>query len=150
MRKLSLAVLTLVVLGALYVGAGAQDVMVAAATPAKQQAPACSMQRPAMVLRHVVLFKFKDDITPEAVREIENAFAALPSKVEAIYDFEWGTDVSVENLADGFTHCFTVTFKSEADRAAYLPHPAHKEFGALLRKDNRLDKVLVLDYWTQY
>ena len=31
------------------------------------------------------------------------------------------------------THCFLITFPSEEARAAYLPHPAHKEFVALLR-----------------
>ena len=99
------------------------------------------------VLRHVVLFKFKDDTSSQQVREIVNAFRALPSKVDAICDFEWGTDVSVENLQQGFTHCFLVTFRSEADRAEYIPHPAHKEFGRMLGP--HLDKVLVVDYWTK-
>jgi hypothetical protein len=100
-----------------------------------------------VVLRHVVLFKFKDDTTPQQVQQIEAAFRALPSKIAAIHAFEWGTDVSVEGIADGFTHCFFVTFQSAADRDAYLPHPAHGEFGMLLRP--HLDKVLVLDYWAQ-
>ena len=104
-------------------------------------------KKPAQVLRHVVLFKFKDDATPVQIREVESAFAALPSKVDAIYDLEWGTDVSVENLQQGFTHCFIVSFLSEADRAEYLPHPAHKEFGQLLGP--HLDKALVVDFWTK-
>ena len=103
--------------------------------------------KPAQVLRHVVLFKFKDDTSSQQVREIVNAFGALPDRVDAICDFEWGTDVSVENLQQGFTHCFLVTFRSEADRAKYLPHPAHKEFGTMLGP--HLDKVLVVDYWTK-
>lgn len=108
----------------------------------------CPMvKKPAQVLRHVVLFKFKDDATPAEIRKVESTFAALPSKVDAIYDFEWGTDVSVENRQQGFTHCFVVSFLSEADRAKYLPHPAHKEFGQILGP--HLDKVLVIDYWTQ-
>jgi hypothetical protein len=53
----------------------------------------------------------------------------------------------VENLQQGFTHCFFVTFRSEADRAKYLPHPAHKEFGRMLGP--YLDKVIVVDYWTK-
>ena len=104
-------------------------------------------KEPAQVLRHVVLFKFKDDTTSQQIKTIENAFCALPSKVDAIYDFEWGTDVSVENRSQGFTHCFVVTFLSEADRAKYLPHPAHKEFGSMLGP--HLDKVLVVDYWAK-
>jgi hypothetical protein len=99
------------------------------------------------VLRHVVLFKFKDGTSGRQVREIENAFRALPGKVDAICDFEWGTDVSVENRQQGFTHCFLVTFRSEADRAEYIPHPAHKNFGKILGP--HLDKVLVIDYWAK-
>ena len=99
------------------------------------------------VLRHVVLFAFKPDTTGADLRVIEAAFAALPNQIDAILDFEWGTDVSIENKADGFTHCFVVSFRSEAGRAEYLPHPAHGEFVAVLRP--YLDKVLVVDYWTR-
>jgi hypothetical protein len=104
-------------------------------------------KKPAQMLRHVVMFKFKEGTTKEQIKNIETAFCALPSKIDAIYDFEWGTDVSVENRSEGFTHCFVVTFRSEEDRAKYLPHPAHKEFGSMLGP--YLDKVLVVDYWTK-
>ena len=99
------------------------------------------------VLRHVVLFQFKAETTPEQVQMIEDAFRALPTQIDMIRDFEWGTDVSVEGKADGFTHCFFVTFGSAADRDAYLPHPAHQEFGTLLRP--HLAKALVFDYLVQ-
>ena len=98
------------------------------------------------MLRHVVLFKFKDSSTPAQVKEVEDAFLALPSKIKEITSLEWGTNNSPENLAQGFTHCFFVTFNSEEDRAVYLPHPDHKAFGATLGP--HLDKVLVIDYWT--
>ena len=100
---------------------------------------------PAQLLRHVVLFRFKEGTSAEEIRGIENAFCALPSQIDTIYDFEWGTDVSVENRQKGFTHCFVVTFLSEADRSEYLPHPAHQEFGTLLKP--HLGDVLVIDYW---
>lgn len=102
--------------------------------------------KPEKVLRHVVMFKFKEEATPEQVNTVEAAFSALPDKIETIHDYEWGTDVGVENLSQGFTHCFIVTFLNEADRDAYLPHPAHKEFGAILGP--HLDKALVVDFWT--
>jgi hypothetical protein len=95
-------------------------------------------------LRHVVLFKFTDNTTPEQVKEIEDAFRALPKQIPQIAEFEWGTNNSPENIAQGYTHCFFVTFHNEADRAVYLPHPAHKAFGKLLHP--HLDKVLVIDY----
>ena len=99
------------------------------------------------LLRHVVLFQFNEETTADQVKTIEDAFRALPGQIDAIHSFEWGTDVSVEGIADGYTHCFFVTFQSAADRDAYLPHPAHKAFGALLRP--HLAKVLVFDYWAQ-
>jgi Stress responsive A/B Barrel Domain len=94
--------------------------------------------------RHVVLFKFKDSATLEQVKAVEAAFKALPSKIDTIVDFEWGTDVSPEGKNDGLTHCFFVTFKDKAGLEVYLPHPAHKEFGASLR--GILEKVVVVDY----
>ena len=99
------------------------------------------------MLRHVVLFKFKDDATPEQVKQVEDAFRKLPSQISEIKDFEWGTNNSPENLNQGFTHCFFLSFESEKDRDVYLPHPAHKAFGNLLRP--YLDKVTVVDYWTK-
>ncbi|HRN57393.1 MAG TPA: Dabb family protein [Agriterribacter sp.] len=99
------------------------------------------------MLRHVVLFKFKDDATDRQVKEVEDAFRALPRKIKEIRAFEWGTNNSPENLAQGFTHCFFVSFKSEEDRAVYLPHTAHKAFIDVLTP--HLDKVLVIDYWAK-
>ncbi|SDM97922.1 Dabb family protein [Kriegella aquimaris] len=97
------------------------------------------------LLRHVVLFKFKEGTAPEKIKEIEDAFAALPSKIPQIISYEWGLNNSPEGLNKGLTHCFFLTFKSEEDRAIYLPHPDHKAFGALL--SGHLDDVTVVDYW---
>lgn len=97
------------------------------------------------LLRHVVLFKFKDASSAADVKKVEDAFRQLPSKIKEIKAFEWGTNNSPEGLAQGFTHCFFVSFESEAARAAYLPHPAHQAFVEVLKP--HLDKVLVIDYW---
>ena len=99
------------------------------------------------LLRHTVLFKFKDGTAAADIKKVEDAFRALPSKIKEIKSLEWGTNNSPENLNQGFTHCFFLTFSSEADRAAYLPHPAHKEFGKILGP--YLDKVLVIDFWAE-
>ena len=99
------------------------------------------------LLRHVVLFKFKETSTATDIKKVEDAFRALPSKISVIKSLEWGTNNSPENLAQGFTHCFFVTFSTEKDRDIYLPHPEHKAFGKVLSP--HLDKVLVLDYWAE-
>lgn len=99
------------------------------------------------VLRHVVLFKFKDGTAPEDIKKVEDAFSALPSKIPEIKGYEWGINNSPESLNKGLTHCFFLTFKNEEDRGIYLPHPDHKAFGEVLGP--HLDDVLVLDYWTK-
>lgn len=99
------------------------------------------------LLRHVVLFKFKEDTPIEKIKEIENSFHELQSKIPQIFRYEWGLNNSPENLNKDFTHCFLLTFKSEADRALYLPHPDHKAFGGLLTP--YLADVLVVDYWVK-
>jgi hypothetical protein len=95
-------------------------------------------------VRHVVLFKFKDGTTAQQQKVIEDAFRALPEKIHEVAGFEWGTNISPENLSQGFTHCFLVTFNDTKGRDAYLPHPAHRAFGKIL--GSHLDKVLVIDF----
>ncbi len=104
-------------------------------------------QKDTKMLRHVVLFKFKDDATPAQVKQVETAFLALPAQIKEIKSIEWGTNNSPENLNQGLTHCFFLSFTSEKDRDNYLPHPAHKAFGTLLTP--YLDKVVVVDYWVK-
>lgn len=104
-------------------------------------------EKPGQLLRHAVFFKFKESVTEEQIDEVVRAFAALPKKIDAIHDFEWGTDVSVENKSRGFTHAFLVTFRSKEGRDEYLPHPAHQEFVKLVGP--RLEDVFVVDYWVK-
>ena len=94
--------------------------------------------------RHAVFFKFKPEVTAEQVKDIEQAFAELPKKIPGVTGYEWGTSESVEKLNDGFTHCFFVTFKDKAALEVYLPHEAHKAFGAKL--NGLLEKAFVFDY----
>jgi hypothetical protein len=99
------------------------------------------------VLRHVVLFKFKEGTSNEQLVSFEKAFGALAVKIPEILAFEWGLNNSPEGLDKGFTHCFFVSFKSEEDRAIYLPHPDHKAFVSLIGPS--VEDVLVIDYWTK-
>lgn len=96
------------------------------------------------VLRHVVLFDWVDDITPEKEQELVAHFVSLKDKIDVIQDFEYGTDISVEGLDKGYTHCFIATFKDEAARDIYLPHPDHKAFGEAVSP--YVKNVLVVDY----
>ena len=100
------------------------------------------------VLRHVVLFKFKDHTSKKKITEVKDTFVALKGKIPVIRDFEWGTNVGIEGIYQGFTHCFFLTFRSEEDRITYLPHHNHKVLVKLLSP--HLDKVRVVDYWAKH
>jgi len=95
--------------------------------------------------RHMVFFKFKDTASPEEIKVINDAFIALPKSIPEISDFEWGLNQSSEDINEGLTHCYMVTFSSEEDLEIYLPHPDHQAFVKKLKPI--LDKVVVLDYW---
>ncbi len=97
------------------------------------------------LLRHVVLFKYKDQSTAADVKKIEQAFRELPAKINLIKDFEFGVNNSPENLNQGLTHCYFLSFTSTKDRDAYLVHPAHKAFTDIAGP--HIDKVTVVDYW---
>ena len=73
------------------------------------------------MLRHVVMFGFKPEVSAQQIKEVEDAFCALPSQI--------------------------LTFHSDADRDAYLIHPAHKAFGKVL--GDKASAVTVVDYWTK-
>jgi hypothetical protein len=94
--------------------------------------------------RHVVCFKFKEEATPKQIKKIEAEFAALEKKIEAITGLEWGTNISPEDRAKGFTHCFIVSFKDRAGLDVYLPHKDHQAFVAILKPI--LDDVFVFDF----
>jgi len=97
------------------------------------------------VYRHVVLFKFRDNISKETVGLIVEAFHVLCAELPFVRDFEWGLNSSPENLNEGYTHCFIVTFVSAKDRDTYLPHPAHQAF-CRTYLDPNLEKVCVVDF----
>ena len=97
------------------------------------------------VLHHAVFFKFKDSSTEEDVKEVLVAFEGLKDSIDAIIDFEWGERINADQISGGSTHCFILTFRDEAGRDAYLPHPEHKKFGQLVGP--QLEDVFVIDYW---
>jgi len=99
------------------------------------------------LLRHIVMYKFKDGLPAAQLQEVIDAFAGLPKKIDTIVGYEAGTNVSPEGKSEGFTHVFVVTFKTAADRDAYLTHPAHQAYVQVVK--DRREKVIVFDYWSK-
>lgn len=95
-------------------------------------------------IRHVVSFRFKQGVTPQAVQSIVGGFANLQKQIPLIRSFSHGLNVSPEGLARGHTHMWILTFANAADRDAYLVHPAHKAF--VERVKEVVEEPFVFDY----
>ncbi|GJM29478.1 MAG: hypothetical protein DHS20C17_21130 [Cyclobacteriaceae bacterium] len=95
-------------------------------------------------LRHLVLFKFKEDADPADIKKVGEGFAALQEKIPAIQDFEWGLNDSPSGMNKGFTHCYLITFNGKEGLAEYLPHPDHHAFSSSL--DGLVVDKLIIDY----
>ena len=80
-------------------------------------------------VRHLVVFKFKPEATPEQIDTLTRAFAALRDSIPGITAFEHGVNSSPERANLGFTHVYLMTFTNAAARDTYLVHPAHERFG---------------------
>ncbi|CAI0626440.1 unnamed protein product [Linum tenue] len=105
-------------------------------------------------VKHVLLAKFKPEISAEEIENLIKGYSNLVNLIEPMKGFHWdlmsedsssrGTDVSIENLHQGFTHVFVSTFESTEGIAEYVAHPVHVEFANKFLP--ALDKVLVVDY----
>ncbi|CAF0873422.1 unnamed protein product [Adineta steineri] len=99
----------------------------------------------AQLLRHVVLFKFKNTASQADIAKIEGEFRALATtKVPQVRAFESGTHIGKENLNQGFTHAFLLTFDNEQDRDTYMAHDDHKAFVKL--QQGIVDNKIVLAF----
>jgi hypothetical protein len=104
------------------------------------------MENSSTLIRHIVIFKYKDGAPRDQIQQVTDAFRALPQQIPGIRSFEYGVNNSPEGKNLGFTHVFTVTFESAQARDTYLPHPQHQQFGALLQRLDILADVFVVDY----
>jgi len=101
------------------------------------------------LVRHVVVFKYTEDASDAEIQEITEAFRTLQDKIPGIVSFEHGVNNSPEDLNQGFTHVYVITFEDEAARDAYLPHPEHQQFVDMLMGSGIFDEAFVVDYVPQ-
>lgn len=103
---------------------------------------------PPAPFRHVVIFGFKEGTPAAKIDEIAAAFKELKSKIPSVKSFEWGLNVSPENLNPELTHVFTLTFENkEALEKTYLHNPEHLKFVELVKP--YVSKAVVVDYVTK-
>ena len=111
-----------------------------------EQTAATLQAAPAGSVRHIVVFKFREDATEAQVQQLTDAFRDLQNKIPGILAFEHGENHSPEGKDQDFDHVYTITFEDAAARDTYLPHPEHQAFGQLLGELGIHEDVFVVDY----
>lgn len=95
-------------------------------------------------IQHMVLFKFKPEVTSEKITELFNLIGELPQLIPGITYFAGGPNSSPEELNQGYTHGFLMTFDSVTARDTYVPHPEHERVKAALSPC--IDSLLAFDF----
>lgn len=116
-------------------------------------------------IRHIVLFRYKEDVSLEKKEEVKNRFLSLAEDCKRdgrkyILSIETGAQSSGEGVDQEFEQAFIVSFRSEGDRNYYVGkdliksdgnydpvHDAFKAFvGPLLYEPIDPKGVLVFDF----
>ncbi|MDQ6633079.1 MAG: Dabb family protein [Verrucomicrobiota bacterium] len=79
-------------------------------------------------IKHIALLKFKEGTTPEQLDALFGSILDLSENIDGLEDYVSGPNSSPENLDQGYTHGFIMTFRDTAARDAYLVHPEHEQF----------------------
>lgn len=115
------------------------------------------------IIKHIVLFRYKDSVTPEQKTAVIQRFLTLRDskrpgeKHPYVISITTGSQNSGEKTSLGFEQAFIVTFRSEGDRNYYVGTPivdnpiyydkSHADFkkfvGPLLAEEHG---VLVFDF----
>jgi hypothetical protein len=93
------------------------------------------------MFRHVVMFRFVDDVDPAAVEAMSAALDTLPGQIDAIQRYQHGSDVGLNEA--NFDYVVVADFDDEAGFVTYRDHDAHQAFIRDHIVDNVVTRVAV-------
>jgi hypothetical protein len=99
------------------------------------------------MIRHIVLIRFRDDMSEEHRQEIYTELRGLVGKIDGLMNATFGPNVSPEGLSKGFRDGFVMDLRDADSRDRYLAHPLHQAAGAKLVEacEGGLEGVLPFD-----
>lgn len=78
------------------------------------------------MLAHIVLLKWNDKITDEAIAAITENFGKLPAAIPEIKSYEFGPNAGVmKGQAD---YALVAKFDNAEELMSYIKHQAHQDF----------------------
>ncbi len=99
------------------------------------------------MIRHIVLIRFRADVSEDAIAAIFADLHAIKGKLPGVLAITSGRSESPEQIERGYMHGFVADFADWAALAAYQDHPDHKRVGAALVANaiGGIDGILVFD-----
>lgn len=99
------------------------------------------------MILHIVLLKFRADISAKARAEIYQRLEALCTAMEGVSQFSAGPSNSPEGHEKGFKDGFRLYFDNKQTRMLYLKDSTHRAIGADLVSmlDGGIKGLLVFD-----
>jgi hypothetical protein len=99
------------------------------------------------MIRHIVLIRFRPDVTEGAIAAIFTDLQAIRAKLAGVLTITSGRSESPEAIERGYMHGFVADFADWAALQAYQDHPDHKRVGAALVAGavGGIDGILVFD-----
>ena len=82
------------------------------------------------MIRHLVTFRFHDDVPAERIATINRALGELPAQIPALREYSFGPDLGLP-AANGH-YAITALVDDEAALDDYLHHPVHRRIAAEL------------------
>jgi len=95
------------------------------------------------MVEHIVLFRWTEEASQEAIDSAVAELRGLKGKIAGIMDLSCGANFS--DRAKGYTHGLVMRFTDRAALQAYVPHPKHQRVVQNLINPIRAD-ILALDY----
>lgn len=94
-----------------------------------------------MSFRHVVMFKWADDIADGHVDRVREGLNALPMAIEQIRGYVHGSDVGVSE--GNYDYVVVADFDNVDDFRSYRDHPVHVRFIEELIKGKVAERAAV-------
>jgi hypothetical protein len=95
------------------------------------------------MIKHVVLAKFKPEVTKEDIARLRKSLAALPKVIPEINGYDFGEDVRPDKSFD-FT--LVSTFENAEALKRYLTQPDHVVVGKTIRSLCEDVRIVDFDY----
>jgi len=95
------------------------------------------------MLNHVVLMKFKSDVTDTDIEQLETALDDLPNHIIEIHSYEFGRDVIRSERSYDFA--LIALLANEEALGRYQRHPEHQKVVQRIQK--MCESILAVDFF---